>query len=153
MARRRDESALSYSQQVTATLAKRAYSMTMLRIWMTKHNFVGQRIPRGHGWRRITRRMVEIMADALRYPKPHTRLNRIGRIGGSTHDVTIAPALAKLTELNVLFEARATAGNANIYSLNRHFIENVLEEKPRLDFPEPLSLPMYPDGRDADGEP
>ena len=97
--------------------------------------------------------MVEIMADALRYPKPHTRLNRIGRIGGSTHDVTIAPALAKLTELNVLFEARATTGNANIYSLSPHFIENVLEEKLRLDFPEPLDTVMYPDGRDADGEP
>ena len=97
--------------------------------------------------------MVEIMADALRYPKPHTRLNRIGRIGGSAADLTIAPALAKVTELDVLFEAKATSGNANTYSLNSHFIANVLEEKPRLNFPEPPDTVMYPNGRDADGEP
>ena len=123
----------------------------MLRLYMTKHNFVGQRIRRhGGGFRRITKRMVEIMADSLRYPKPHTRKNRIGRIGGSAADLTIAPALAKLTELEILFAAKATSGNANTYGLHPHFIADVLKEKPCLNVPEPPSTDMYENGEGAD---
>ena len=43
-ARNRDVSATTLKTQTTATYATRTFSMAMLRLYMAKHNFVGQQI-------------------------------------------------------------------------------------------------------------
>ena len=127
-ARNQAVSAAKFEEQVATTRATRNFGMVMLRLYLQKHNFGGQQIQQtGGGYRCITKRLFEITADSLWYPRKHTRGECIERIGVHLRDLTIAPALAMLTRLNVLRQRRALTGNGFSYGLYPTFIDKVLQ--------------------------
>ena len=98
------------------------------------------------------KRIVEVTADCLQYPRQHTRGERIGRIGCHLQDLTISPTLEMLTRLEVLRKARALVGNGFTYGLHPTFINDVLQEEPRFTVPRPADTPTYQNGEGVDAE-
>ena len=98
------------------------------------------------GDRSLTRRVVEVTADAMDFPQWHPKLRRCHRIREdlSVRDRTIGPAFDHLVTMRVLVMRRAMTGPGYEYGLADHFA-NLLPQPPRFDVPEPADRQMYPD--------
>ena len=70
----------------------------------------------------------------------------------NARDLTLAPAFRLLAELGVMRKDHALVGNGFTYGLYPTFINNVLQDKPRLTVPEPEDTPMYQNGEGQNAE-
>ena len=112
------------------------------------------------GDRSLTRRVVEVTADAMDYPQWYSKLRRCHRIRPTLcpRDKTIGPAFEHLVTMNVLVMRRALTGTGYEYGLAAYFAA-LLPQPPRFDVPEPEDRQMYrelndtsSEGSDADDE-
>ena len=99
-----------------------------------------------NGDRSLTRRVVEVTADAIDYPQWYSKFQRCHRIREDLHvrDRTIGPAFQHLVNMNVLEMRRAMTGTGFEYKLAHHFAA-LLPQPPRFDVPEPAQRQMYPE--------
>ena len=112
------------------------------------------------GDRSLTRRMVEVTADAMDFPQYHSKTRRCRRICQTLcpRDRTVGPAFHHLVTMNILVTRRALTGNGYEYGLASYFAA-LLPQPPRFDVPEPEDRQMYrelndtsSEGSDADDE-
>ena len=105
------------------------------------------------GDRSLTRRVVEVTADAMDFPQWHSKLRRCHRIRPdlSVRDRTIGPAFDHLVTMRVLVMRRAMTGTGYEYGLADYFA-NLLPQPPRFDVPEPAERQMYPELNETSSE-
>ena len=98
------------------------------------------------GNRSLTRRIVEVTADALDYPLFHTKEARFARIRTnlSPRDPTIAPTFHRLVVMNILVARRRLTGNSLEYGLAAHFAAT-LPQPPHFNVPKPPTCYVYPE--------
>ena len=98
----------------------------------------------GQGNRTLTRRICEVMADALDYPLYHTKEVHCTRICICPQDMTIASTFHRLVDMNILVARRRLTGNSLEYGLAAHFAAT-LPQPPRFNVPKPQLRYMYPE--------
>ena len=98
------------------------------------------------GDRSLTRRVVEVTADAIDYPLFHSKRARCARICPTLcpRDRTIAPTFQRLVNMGILIARRQLIGNGFEYGLANYFAAT-LPQPPRFDVPKPDPRLMYPE--------
>ena len=98
----------------------------------------------------MTRRIVEVKADAIDYPLFHSKQARCTWIRQTLcpRDKTVGPAFQRLVNMGVLITCRQLTGTGYEFCLANYFAA-LLPQPPRFDVPEPAKRQMYPELNDT----